>query len=106
MSALRDVDILDLTSESDTHRKLVEAFTSSPKRPVIASIVGLSGATKDRFARRHVYSVTDFDPDGPDGGTVTIRNPLGGFDNSPSGTIKISLKQFHKNFFCVAYSQG
>lgn len=44
------------------------------------------------------YAVIDFDPLGRDGGTVTVRNPRGGADNSPHGTLKMSLSDFRRDF--------
>jgi len=41
---------------------------------------------------------TDAALHGVDGGTVVIRNPWGGDDGTPKGTIKISLKQFLNDF--------
>jgi hypothetical protein len=46
----------------------------------------------------HVYTVLNYDPDGPDGGTVTCRNPAGLGDNTYSGIFKVSLNQFVKSF--------
>ncbi|MCB0325438.1 MAG: hypothetical protein KDD69_17770, partial [Bdellovibrionales bacterium] len=54
--------------------------------------------TKDGFYRAHAYTVLDFDPTGPDGGTVRIRNPWGGTDGTTKGTIDITLEQFRENF--------
>lgn len=54
--------------------------------------------TKDGFATRHAFSVIAFDPDGPDGGTITIRNPWAGPDGTPQGAMNISVQQYTEQF--------
>lgn len=50
------------------------------------------------YYSQHAYSVLEFDPhQGPDGGTVTLRNPWGGPDG-PKGLFHLSLEQFMRNF--------
>jgi hypothetical protein len=46
----------------------------------------------------HAYSVLHYDPSGPDGGTVTTRNPAGLADGTYSGIFKMPLNQFVKSF--------
>jgi Calpain family cysteine protease len=46
----------------------------------------------------HAYSVLHYDPSGPDGGTVTCRNPAGLADDTYSGIFKMPLNQFVKSF--------
>lgn len=103
----RDTDWLSLTSESALRRKLSEAFSAEPKRPVMAGINDsiFDDETSDGFPRAHAYSVLGFDPDGEDGGTITIRNPWGGDNSSPRGMTKISLREFRKNFSDIAFSK-
>lgn len=57
------------------------------------------------FAKTHAFSITDFDPSGPDGGTITIRNPWGYNENSPKGTMKISFRQLMNNFNHFSYEE-
>lgn len=93
---------------SHLRQELQDAFTSSPPRAVTAGTstdpasAGKSGKTEDGFATIHAYSVIGFDPDGPGGGTVTIRNPWGHNVESTRGTIKITFDQFRKNFTDMA----
>ncbi len=54
--------------------------------------------TIDGFAAHHAYSILDFDPDGPDGGTITIRNPWAGLEGTPAGLTRISVQQFSSQF--------
>ncbi len=58
---------------------------------------GITDYTQDGFRRGHMFSVLGFDKDGPDGGTVTIRNPWGQGDGT-GGNTKISLKEYLANF--------
>ena len=46
----------------------------------------------------HAYSVLHYDPSGPDGGTVTVRNPAGLTDDTYNGIFKMPLNQFVKSF--------
>lgn len=55
-------------------------------------------STKDGFESAHAYSVTHFDPAGPDGGTVSMRNPWGTDRLTESPNSVISVKQFQANF--------
>jgi hypothetical protein len=103
----RDNDNLTFSSEAEIAKKLDAALNHSPKRPVLAGINNsfFSDETGDGFPDAHVYSVIGFDPKGPDGGTVTIRNPWGDGDNTTRGTIKISVKKFRANFSEAVYSE-
>lgn len=89
---------------SQMQKQLEDAFSSNPPRAVTAGICkstlsdGKSHETVDGFPMGHAYSILGFDRTGPGGGTVTIRNPWGGADGSPKGTIQISLDKFRKNF--------
>jgi hypothetical protein len=58
--------------------------------------------TADKFYRGHAYTITGFQSDGKGGGQVTVRNPWGVEDGTPSGTITISLEKFRENFSSLA----
>lgn len=101
------------TSEETTRQRLTEAFSAKPPRAVTCGInknplelLGAESKTGDGFPTGHAYSIIDFDPNGPDGGTVTVRNPWGGADDTTDGTKKISLRDFRKNFSDVTYQEG
>ncbi|MBS1957812.1 MAG: hypothetical protein JST89_26745, partial [Cyanobacteria bacterium SZAS-4] len=102
-----DSDTIFLTSDKTIADKLNAALNGEHKYPVIAGINNslIDDTTDEGFYVAHMYSVIGFDPNGPDGGTVTIRNPWGDGDNSVRGTSKISLKQFRKNFSEVVYTK-
>lgn len=101
----RDTDGFMFSSESEIGEKLNAALNGPNPRPVVAGISKKwSGKTEDGFSSSHVYSVIAFDPNGPEGGTVTVRNPWGGADDTTSGTMKISLKKFEKNFSRASYT--
>ncbi len=59
-------------------------------------LLGSDENTPDGFSKSHSYTVVGFDPNGPDGGTVIIRNPHGG--EGKEGTIAVPMKQYMKNF--------
>ncbi len=102
-----DTDMLIVTSQATTAAKLEKAFSGNPPKAVTAGINKgiLSDYTDDKFFTGHAYSIVGFEPDGKGGGTVTVRNPWGGANNSTSGTIKISLEKFMKNFSDINYEQ-
>lgn len=101
-----DGDNLTLSSKAETARKLEEAFSAKPPRAVTAGINNWFGEkTADGWPLAHAYSVVGFEPDGKGGGTVVVRNPWGGTDGTTSGTKRISLDEFMKNFSSVAYSE-
>lgn len=102
----RDTDWIMVTSQESLTDKLTEAFKGPRKRPVIAGIrmKPIDGESEDGFPDSHMYSIIDFDPNGPDGGTVTVRNPWGHNDATTSGTKKISVKQLESNFSRISYS--
>ena len=85
----------------DIRKKLVDSFSNGNNEPIVAVIsrggFGGSKETPDGFATRHAYTITNFDPSGPDGGTVYIRNPWGQASGT-GGNIAISYKQFCENF--------
>lgn len=93
----------NFASRETVQKNLIEAFLGNSPRPVIADING-PGYSIDGFKRGHVYSVVGFDPSGPEGGTVTIRNPWGQ-GNGTGGTIQISLTKFMRNFSSAVYSR-
>ncbi len=59
-------------------------------------LLGSDEDTPDGFSKSHSYTVVGFDPSGPDGGTVIIRNPHGG--EGKEGEIRVPMKQYMKNF--------
>lgn len=78
-------------------RELTAAFAEG--RAVTCSIGAIRhGQTKDGFTKRHVYSIIGWDPQGKDGGTLTIRNPWGNETAGPGGTTKMSYQQYLNNF--------
>ena len=97
-----DTHMLMIDSQSDVRNYLSRAFSSNPPKAVMTGINGglpfQGDNTAGGFPRGHMYSITAFDANGPDGGTVTIRNPWGGGNDTTSGTIKISVKQYMDNF--------
>ncbi len=103
----RDNQNLTFTSDAEVAKRLDAALNGAQKRPVLAGINNnfFKDETGDGFPDAHIYSVIAFDPKGPDGGTVTIRNPWGDGDNTTRGTIKISVKKFRANFSEAVYSR-
>ncbi len=90
-----DQDWNAFTFNSTTRRKLLEHVTGEDKVPVVAwqkwfREFGVTGVAN------HVYSVLDFNPEGKDGGTVTLYNPWGHKES-------ITFKQFTKRFTAFAY---
>lgn len=78
-------------------RELTEAFADG--RAVTCSIGSIArGETKDGFTKRHVYSIIGWDPNGNDGGTLTIRNPWGNKTVGPGGMSTMSYQQYLNNF--------
>ena len=65
--------------------------------PFLNSVIpgSMSGAELPKF---HVYSILDFDKNGANGGTLTIRNPWGHADNTTGGTFQMSLEKYCKEF--------
>ncbi|MCA9801382.1 MAG: hypothetical protein KC777_05320, partial [Cyanobacteria bacterium HKST-UBA02] len=103
----KDFDFILFSSDASLKEKLTAALCGDEKRPVIAGIDGsfFDDETDDGFPNQHAYSVIGYDPEGPDGGTLTIRNPWGGGENSPRGTTKVSLKDFKQNFNEIVFSE-
>jgi hypothetical protein len=90
-----DQDWNAFTFNSTTRRKLIEHVNGENKVPVVAwqrwfREFGVSGVAN------HVYSVLDFNPEGKDGGTVTLYNPWGHKES-------ITFKQFTRRFTAFAY---
>lgn len=90
-----DQDWNAFTFNSTTRRKLLEHVAGDDKVPVVAwqkwfREFGVTGVAN------HVYSVLDFNPEGEDGGTVTLYNPWGHKES-------ITFKQFTKRFTAFAY---
>ncbi|MFN8554695.1 MAG: C2 family cysteine protease [Candidatus Obscuribacterales bacterium] len=77
--------------------ELTSAFAEG--RAVTCSIGAIAhGQTRDGYTKRHVYSIIGWDPQGKDGGTLTIRNPWGNTTDGPGGTSTMSYRQYLKNF--------
>lgn len=55
-------------------------------------------ASTETFPKKHAYAITAFDPNGPDGGKVTVRNPWNAEKKTERGTIDISLDRFMREF--------
>jgi hypothetical protein len=99
---------LGAAGEAAISADLQYAFGGNTPRAVSAYILNPSApaTTSSGFINDHSYSVMGFDPHGPNGGTVSVRNPWGpnsppvdGQPTGPSdGTVKISLDEFMKNF--------
>lgn len=110
----KELDLYNEKNDQNAVRQfLSDAFSSNPPKAVTANsrlewqgwFSGgwkTEGDTADGFVRRHAFSIVGFTPDDKNGGTVTIRNPWGGKDNSTSGTISIPLNVFMKNFGEIA----
>lgn len=81
---------------------LREALASGQPLVAITDRSLFSDTTSDDFARNHAYSILGFQPGPNGGGTVEIRNPWGGSDNTTRGSIRISLEQFMRNFSQVS----
>jgi hypothetical protein len=95
-------DMLLFHSQADVASQLEAAFSKNPPAAVSAGIgnlwFGLFGDnTENGFPTDHEYTILGYNPNGPDGGTITIRNPWGQGDGT-SGLTQISLDQFMKNF--------
>lgn len=102
-----DTDELFLTRQSTVARKLEEAFKNSKSVTAGTNQGIFAESSADNFALGHVYSVTNFAPDGNGGGQITIRNPWGkdAGKESTRGTITMSLDKFMKNFSDISYEQ-
>jgi hypothetical protein len=95
-------------TKAELARQLEAAFASNPPKAVACISDSNSNfdewfrhlpeTTQANFQKNHAYTITGFKPDGHGGGTVTIRNPWGGGENSTEGTISIPLDVYLKNF--------
>jgi YD repeat-containing protein len=86
---------------SATNQEIKQALTDAfaEGRAVTCSIGTIEhGVTKDGYTKRHVYSIVGWDPNGKNGGTLTIRNPWGNPTEGPGGTSKMSYQQYLNNF--------
>lgn len=99
------------TFPEQTRQRLIDAFNHG--RAVAATrndgfLENFAGdTTPDGFLRHHVYSVLGYNPNGPDGGTVTLRNPWGTGGDDTRGTYShVSFNEFRRNFNHVTYEQG
>jgi|GEM_PF-2564775 len=111
----KDTDTIDVpgAKQADLADKLAAAFASNPPKVIAADIAAdtdfwhvfldkREATTADHLYRLHEYTIVGFAPDGRGGGTVEVRNPWGHNDDSPSGTFKMPLDKFMKNFAHVA----
>lgn len=76
---------------------LKECF-KQPQVPVICETYDVGGITRDGFRAPRAFTVLAFDPDSGDGGSLTLRSPIGGEEGSPDGLVWISLATFCRNF--------
>lgn len=99
----RDYQTSSVPSDrAEASRMLREALASGQPLVAITDWSLFSDTTSDDFARNHAYSILGFQPGPNGGGTVEIRNPWGGSDNTTRGSIRISLEQFMRNFSHVS----
>lgn len=90
--------MIPLQSWKSLDSELNSALNSKEALPVTVSTAKslFSDATKDGFARQHVYSVLEYkhNPNDIKQSTVVVRNPWGGANASK----EITLQQFSDNF--------
>lgn len=103
--------IMPLTSNKTLKRDLDRSLNQYPTQPVIADTgpgkpFFWKPETKDGFVRSHTYTITGYDKNGPDGGTVTVRNPWGGSKGTKYGEISITFDEFERNFFNLAHGNN
>jgi hypothetical protein len=96
---------LDSMTEGQLQQSLTRDFTDNK-----AVAIGRARSNFERdelvdLAMGHDYEVVAYDPKGTDGGTVTVRNPWDGPDNTYSGQFEISLDQLKKSFYQIAEEQ-
>lgn len=102
-----DMHLLALEDSKSLRNCLNLAINCGPNKSVITFTgpdMPLMRDTPNHFARSHVYTILAFDPNGPDGGTLTIRNPWGHQERTTAGTIDISFEQYRANF-CGFFSE-
>ena len=87
-------------------RACCEAIADDPRSREGARLfyAVLPARSKDGFARFHEFAVVGYDPLGPDGGMVTLRNPWGS-SYGADGMTDLSLKEFRENFKTVNFSK-
>ncbi len=90
-----------VNASEDELRDIFTAAFKHPRTPVVCESYDAGGITYDKFRAPRAYTVIDFDPDSGEGGTVTVRNPLGGDEGTPSGTVRLSLATFRRNLQTV-----
>lgn len=91
---------------SATNEKIKQELSAAfaEGRAVTCTIGSLRhGQTKDGFTKRHVYSIIGWNPQGDNGGTLTIRNPWGNKTVGPGGTSTMSYKQYLENFNVITF---
>ncbi len=81
------------------HDKLTAAFTAQPRLAVIASTPSsIPVDMQNQLVESHAYTITGFEPNGPDGGTIIVRNPWGKGSDSRDGLQRISFDRFVTTF--------
>jgi hypothetical protein len=113
-SAVSQLDLAHQISEALKTGGLVGAQTPNPQ-PAIAGRTD-TASPNSALINHHAYSVISYDSSGPDGGTVTVRNPWGnnngtavgaagtthdGVTNIGGGELKMSLADFKQKFTSV-----
>lgn len=100
-----DGGVIDSMPElSVLKERLAKAFSKDGARAIIASRSPFASRAKDgHLSRKHMYSVIGYNPDGADGGIVTIRNPWGSKHGKYGNEFKMTLKQFREKFTAIAY---
>jgi hypothetical protein len=102
-----DMHLLALEDSQSLRSCLNDALNSTSKKSVITFTgpdMPMMRDTPGHFTRSHVYTILAFDPAGPNGGTITIRNPWGHPERTTAGTTDISFAQYQDNF-CGFFSE-
>jgi hypothetical protein len=88
-------------------QELTNAFAT--RRSVTATIDKYAGqkatTSVDGYVNGHAYSIVGWNPSGPGGGTLTIRNPWGDEQAGKYGTFTMSMEQFSRNFNDMAFQK-
>lgn len=101
-SSAEEID-LDYHDKKAVGRKLTDLFAEGQKTPVLAtSIQHLKGTperTPDGILKGHALTITNFNPDGKGGGTLTLSDP-----NDPlESKFEMPLDTAEKNFRSFVY---
>lgn len=103
-----DTDFLLFSSEEDLAKNLTTALTGRDREPVTASIreLLLTDSTEAGLEDGRSYSVVAYDPEGGQGGTLTVRDTDGNTSNYPGGYFQLSLTEFMDNFTTITFSNN